>query len=312
MTLEEFGTLPNLALSDKQQLPECSAIYFAVAQDQVLYVGLATNLRNRWRSHHRLPQIETIGKRYEVRLFWRTCAHSQLPMLERQYIDHYCPVLNQSKVPIRQFAPSAKTLSLSLKKLSDRLLCYGVCKASNHRLKTLFLGYLAAHSETRLATTTVRRTLQSINKNPNNLLKWTETTRRKDGAHWQTKCNGIEIRLMPRFGERITHNPSMYKLLSEKRFGTATSIPMLEYKAMRAAVKAMSLKERLALANGLQLGPQLFPLACGAQFHPIAGIEILCLRDAALQTLLTELPNLRAQYPAIEAVDCDPVPLLSF
>lgn len=108
------------------------------------------------------------------------------------------------------------------------------------------------------------------------------------------------------------HNPSMYELLYEKRFGAATSISMLEFKAMREAVKAMPLRERLALANSLQLGSQLFPLACGAQFYPIAGIEILCLRHRSLQTLLTESPNLRAQYPAIEAVDSDPVPLLSF
>ncbi len=312
MILEEFGTLPNLVLSAKQQLPEYSAIYFAIAQDQVLYVGLATNLRNRWRNHHRLPQLEAISKKCEVRIFWLISAQSQLSALERQYIDHYCPVLNQSKVPVRQFAPSAKTLSLSLKKLSDRLICFGVCEANDRKLKTLILFYLSAHSETRLATTTVRRTLQSINKKPDSLLKWTETTRRKDSAHWQTKCNGIEVRLVPRSGERIMHNPSMYQLLRQKHFGAATSISMLEVKAMREAVKAMSLRERLALANSSQLGCQLFPLACGAQFHPIAGIEILCLRNSSLQTLLNEFPHLCIQYPAIKAVDSDPVPLLSF
>ena len=310
--LEEFGTLPNLPFSAKQQLPECAAIYFAIAQDQVLYIGLAINLRNRWRNHHRLPQIATIDKKCEVRIFWLTCAQSQLPVLERQYIEHYCPVLNQSKVPVRQFAPSAQMLSLSLKKLSDRLIGFGVCKASDLKLKTLILFYLSAPSETRLATMTVRRTLQSINKKPNSLLKWRETTRRKDAAHWQTKCNGIEVRLAPQVGERIMHNPSMYQLLSEERFGAAPSISMLEVKAMREAVKAMSLKERQSLASSSQLGSKLFPLACGAQFRPIAGIEILCLRHSSLQTLLTELPHLRVQYPAIEAIDDDPVPLLNF
>lgn len=169
--LEEFETLPNLALSARQQLPECSAIYFAIAQGQVLYVGLATDLRNRWQGHHRLPQLEAIGKRCEVRLFWLVCAQDSLPELERQYIEHYSPVLNQSKVPVRQFAPSSKTLSLSLKKLSDHLICIGVCQASSSRLTTLVLCYLAAYSETRLATTTVRRTLQAINKKQNSLLK---------------------------------------------------------------------------------------------------------------------------------------------
>lgn len=43
---------------NKQRLPECCAIYFAIAREQVLYVGQATNLRNRWQNHHRLPQLE--------------------------------------------------------------------------------------------------------------------------------------------------------------------------------------------------------------------------------------------------------------
>ena len=310
--LEDFRTLPNLTLLDKQQLPECSTVYFAVAKGQVLYIGRANNLRDRWRNHHRLPQLETISKKCEVRIFWLVCEKSQLSMLEQQYIEHYCPLLNQSKVPVRQFTPSAKTLSLSLKKLSSRLICFGVWQPSARGLKTLVLCYLAAHSETRLATTTVRRTLQSMNKKPNSLLKWTETTSRKEGAHWQTKCNGVEIRIIPWFRERITHNPSIYELLYERRFGTATSVPMSEYKAMREAAKVMSLKERLSLANSSQLGLQLFPLACGSQFRSIAGVEILCLRETSLRSLLTEFPHLRAQYSTIEAVNSDPVPPLNF
>jgi len=42
--LQEFSTLPSLKLSERQGLPECSSIYFVIARDQVLYVGLATNL----------------------------------------------------------------------------------------------------------------------------------------------------------------------------------------------------------------------------------------------------------------------------
>lgn len=69
------------------------------------------------------------------------------------------------------------------------------------------------------------------------------------------------------------HNPSMYEIVYEKRFGTTTSIPMSECRAARAAVKAMPLKERLLLARSSQLGAQLFPLACGAQFRSIAEIS---------------------------------------
>lgn len=310
--LQEFGTFPNLPLSAKKQLPNCSAVYFVAAQDQVLYVGLTTNLRNRWQNHHRFPQLEAIGKQGEVRIFWLVCAQHQLPELERQYIDHYCPVLNQSKVPLQQFVPSAEILSLSLKKLSDQLLGFGISVATDYQLKTLVLRYLAADSETRLATTTVRKTLQAINKRPDSLLKWTETTRRKDGAHWQTKCNGIEVRLIPLFGERIMHNPSMYEIMREKCFGTADSIPMPEYRAMRQAVKSIPLRERRLLAQRSKIGSQLFPLECDAQFHSIAGIDILCLTESQLQTLLAESPALRLHYPAISAIDSDPVPRRGF
>jgi predicted GIY-YIG superfamily endonuclease len=84
--LQEFSALPNLKLLERQRLPECSAIYFVIARDQVLYVGLATNLRIRWQTHHRLPQLEAVNQRSEVRLFWLSCAQRQLNDLERQSI----------------------------------------------------------------------------------------------------------------------------------------------------------------------------------------------------------------------------------
>ena len=243
--LQEFVTLPNLKLSERQRLPECSAIYFVIARDQVLYVGLATNLRNRWQTHHRLPQLEAVNQRSEVRLFWLSCAQNQLPDLERQYIEYYCPTLNQTKVPERQIVPSFQMLTLSLKKLNERVLVFGVCAADNQRLKTLILGYLADWRETRLATTTLRKSLQAITRKPNSLFRWTEVVRRRDGAHWWTRCNGIEIRLIPWFEKRVMHNPSLYEVMAEKRFGARTSIPLPEYEAMRQEVRAMSFTDRL-------------------------------------------------------------------
>lgn len=182
-----------MSLLERKTLPECSAIYLAIAGDQVLYVGLATNLRKRWLNHHRFPQLAAIGKRCEVRLFWLACPPEQLAELEAQYIDYYCPAFNQSKVPNQPFTSSNKMLSLSLKRLSDRLLCFGICPASNGQLRTLVLRYLAAPSEVRLATTTVRKTLQSISQRPDSLLKWTETTRRAVAAHWRTRCSSRRL-----------------------------------------------------------------------------------------------------------------------
>jgi hypothetical protein len=310
--LKEFGTLPNLKLSERQRLPDCSAIYFAIARDQVLYVGLASNLRNRWQNHHRFPQLDAVNKRCEVRLFWLACTQSELNELERQYIEHYCPVLNQTKVPERKIIPSFEMLTLSLKKLNERVIGFGVCPANNQQLKTLVLGYLAAYSETRRVTTTLRKTLQAITRKPNCLFRWTEVVRRRDGAHWLTRCNGIEIRLIPCFEERIMHHPSMYKVMEEKCFGVRTSIPMSEYEAMRQEVKAMSFAERLEMARDSAIGRELFPLECGAKFCNVSGVEILCLTDHQLQALLSKYPHLQEQYPTIHAINDEPVPRLGF
>jgi excinuclease UvrABC nuclease subunit len=188
--LQEYITLPKLKLSERQSLPACSAIYFAVARDQVLYVSLSTNLRSRWQNHHRLPQLEAVNKRCSVSLFWLSCSQNQLQDLERQYIEHYCPTLNQTKVPNRQIVPSFQMLTLSLKKLKERVIGIGVCPADDQRLKTLVLGYLAGYTEIRQATTILRKSLKAVTRKPNSLFRWTETFRRKDGAHWWTRCNG--------------------------------------------------------------------------------------------------------------------------
>lgn len=310
--LPEFSTLPNLKLSERQQLPECPAIYFAVSRTQVLYVGLATNLKRRWQGHHRLQQLEAINNRAEVTLFWLSCPPHQLQALEQQYIEHYCPTFNQTRVPERLFIPSSRMLSLSLQKLHNRLLGFGVCPAHNRGLKILLLGYLASDQETRLATTTVRKTLQAISKKPDSLFRWTETTRRKEGAHWRTRCNGVEVRLMPWFRERIMHNPSMYEVMSDRRFGARASIPMSEYEAMRQQVRAMSFTERLELIQGSKVGQQLFPLECGAHFVTIHEVDILCLTGQQLQAWLSEHSHLQNQYPAIQAINDNPLPVLRF
>jgi len=311
--LQEFGTLPSFKLSERQKLPECSAIYFAIARDQVLYVGLATNLRNRWQNHHRIPQLATLNKRCEIRLFWLSCPQNQLNNLEHQYIEYYCPNLNRTKVPNRQIIPSFQMLTLSLKKLSDRLIGVGVQDADNQRLKTLVLFYLSHHKETRLITTNLRKTLQAITKKPDSMFRWTEVVRSKDAAHWRTRCNGIEVQLLPWVGERLMHNPSMYTVMYEKLYGLGTAIPMDKYNDLRQKVKAMSFLERLELIRASKISQDLlFPLAYGAEFHNISGVEILCLTNTQIQCMFAKYPFLQEDYPRISAIDSDPVPRLEF
>ena len=304
--------LPSLALLEKQRLPECGAIYFAVVQNQVLYVGMATNLRKRWQNHHRYFQLETINNKQEVRLHWLVCAQAQLPSLERQYIAHYLPALNRSKVPTQKFTPSPLILTAVFKKLRGRLLCIGLDSNSDPRLKTLLIVYLGAYSEMRGATTVVRRALQASNKRRDSLLTWTETVRRKEGAHWRARCEGVEIQLIPHFKERLTHSPSLYDVLRDEYLKSTGSMPMAEYKAIKERVRKMAFEERLALVRSTAAYAKHFPLECGAQFCSVAGVDILCLTEPQLPDFLSQVPGLRTQLPAVETISADPFSGSSF
>lgn len=300
--LRDFATLPSLTLSEKHQLPDCCAIYFVVADSQVLYVGMATSLKKRWRNHHRLFQLEAIEKKQAVELFWLVCEQSQLPALERQYIAYYAPALNQSKVPTQKFTPSSVVLATSLKKLRGRLLCVGLDAERDPRLKTLVMAYLSAPSETRSATTAVRRVIQASNRRKDSLLHWTEVVRRKEGAHWKTRCEGVEIQLIPYIGERLTHNASLSDILIEERFASANSVSLEVCKQIRRSVKEMPFEDRLSVARRSVIGIERFPIECSARFGSIAGVDILCLTERQLQALLTNLPSLRVRYPALKAL----------
>lgn len=193
------------------------------------------------------------------------------------------------------------------------MLVFGVCPVSEKLpLKTIVIGYLANYTETRLATTLVRKSLQAINRKPNSLFRWIEYDRLRNAARWLTRCNGIETRLIPCFEERIMHNPSMYRVMEEKRFGVGNSIPLNEYEAMRQKVKAMSFGKRLELARNSEIGWQLFPLECGSQLRVVSGVEILCLTSEQLKVLLNKKPYIQEQHPGICAINEDPVPKLLF
>lgn len=50
-------SFPSVPLHQRATLPEVPAIYFAFGGLDVLYIGMSMNLRSRWRSHHRLPDL---------------------------------------------------------------------------------------------------------------------------------------------------------------------------------------------------------------------------------------------------------------
>ena len=188
----------------------------------------------------------------------------------------------------------------------------GLDSDSDPRLKTLVIAYLGACSESRAATTAVRRALLSSNKRQDSILSWAEVVRRKDGAHWRSRCDGVEILLIPFFSERLSHNPSLYQVLRNERFASTKVISSTERDLMKQKVKEMPFEERLFVARSSSLGMELFPLECGARFRSIAGVDVLCLAEGQLQEQLARLPGLRTLYPAMKAVSDDPIPSKKF
>lgn len=90
-------SLPSVVLSDRDRLPQNSAIYFVLAEDEVVYVGKACNLVVRWHKHHKLRQLESLE---DVRIAWMICddlsAEEQF-RIEQECILRFRPCLDGMK-----------------------------------------------------------------------------------------------------------------------------------------------------------------------------------------------------------------------
>jgi hypothetical protein len=91
-------TLPSLPLLDRLQLPKCSAIYFVMQDEQVLYIGQTVNLANRLASHQRWEQFKTLGE--SLKVAWLECSEIHLlEEIETALISYFNPPLNGSALP---------------------------------------------------------------------------------------------------------------------------------------------------------------------------------------------------------------------
>lgn len=91
--------MTGIPLQSRDTLPSIPAIYFAISNKTgLLYIGRARNLNERWRTHHRFPQLEKYG---DVIIAWITSPQltdEDLSDLESAYIREFIPPLNQSPV----------------------------------------------------------------------------------------------------------------------------------------------------------------------------------------------------------------------
>lgn len=196
--------LPSVYLLDKNNLPNCAAVYF-VSDDrgEVLYIGRTVNLFERWREHHRFKQLRRFNRKHRISISWMTCSNDvdALSNLENKFIELYKPPLNWSKVvsPIRRITPSETALQQSLQQLANlNTMVFGFDPITDEEPPTIYLVYPVYGK--RGISGSIRIALRNINKKAS-ALKWKEyhTDPKSLGkfGYWETEYNGIRIDLAP-------------------------------------------------------------------------------------------------------------------
>lgn len=92
------SALPSLLLAERRHLPDAPGIYFVFRGEEVIYIGKARRLSERWKSttHHRYAQLSTMG---DVRLAWVTVEEEALlDELEAASILYFDPCLNRTPI----------------------------------------------------------------------------------------------------------------------------------------------------------------------------------------------------------------------
>ncbi|MBD2168170.1 hypothetical protein H6G04_27685 [Calothrix membranacea FACHB-236] len=92
-------SLPSMALSLTKELPTIPALYFCVSGgQQILFIGIAGNLNQRFASHHKAEQMKNFP---HVKIHWLELKRDELSFeLEQQFIQFHDPVLNRPKTTI--------------------------------------------------------------------------------------------------------------------------------------------------------------------------------------------------------------------
>ncbi|MBW4560050.1 MAG: GIY-YIG nuclease family protein [Mojavia pulchra JT2-VF2] len=207
LTNIKISDLPSVYLLDKDQLPNCAAIYFVSdSKGQILYIGRTVNLVGRWREHHRFKQLKRFNRKDRISISWINCSNNinALPTLENELINLYKPPLNWSKVvaPIRRITPAEMALQHSLQQLAKcNAMIFGFDPIADEKPPTIYLVYPVY--DRRGVSGSIRSVLKNINKKASTL-KWKEyhTDPKYLGkfGYWETEYNGIRIDLAPSSG----------------------------------------------------------------------------------------------------------------
>lgn len=107
-----IGNLPFVTFDNRKKLPPFTAIYFALSPtNDVLYIGRSSQLKVRWQSHHRIPDLE---KMQCASIAWFECKEDELEPLERSLIDMYQPSLNDTPLSHADNGKVKRTFELEI------------------------------------------------------------------------------------------------------------------------------------------------------------------------------------------------------
>lgn len=103
--------LPSVPLADRKKLPPIPAVYFAIADDEVQYIGCSVNIRQRWVNHHRAKHL----KENTIIAYLENINPSLLLSTEKALIEWFNPRLNgvviRNGAIIRLLKPKEKQTS---------------------------------------------------------------------------------------------------------------------------------------------------------------------------------------------------------
>lgn len=95
----------SMPFPSRALLPAACGIYFVVAGDQVVYVGLSNNIKNRWASHHILQRCASLQEQgVELSIVWFEAEESLLDKAEWCIASRIRPMLNSKKTTPNSFS----------------------------------------------------------------------------------------------------------------------------------------------------------------------------------------------------------------
>ncbi|MDV3002448.1 MAG: UvrABC system protein C (plasmid) [Chroococcopsis gigantea SAG 12.99] len=223
-----FLKLPYVTLAERQQLPSCAAIYFAIDEnDRILYVGKAKNLMTRWKNHHRLYKLQQLNQESPVRLAWQVCNEEDLSEIEKRLITEYQPLLNNTQVELPAVIPSEVVLREFLRAFSRKLIIAGIKPKTDEKLLKVHIIFDWRDASSKGTANRIKEFI-SANQDKNTSLKFKDhkftkfrhftgenlrpgsralktmaRQHRSYNNHWELACNGVVIHITPtdRYGE---------------------------------------------------------------------------------------------------------------